>query len=237
MNGKKEYFLECERRWVFFGMILVGGFYGGYTYSVRGGVFCNAQTANVVLFSLALGNRNFQRAGYLLIPISAYFLGAVVSEILAKKVKHFHLLRWDTILVGVEAGACLFLGLLPKSAPDQICQVMLNFICSMQFNTFRQNEGIPMATTFVTNHIRQVGSNIVKSIRDKNPDAANRWKAHAVMILCFSLGAVIGTVMSNLWDVRAILGIIPFQLLIFLRLAYADRTYEWKLLERTPHGH
>lgn len=108
---------------------------------------------------------------YLLVPISAYLLGAIVSEILAKWIKKLNVIRWDTLLVGIEIPVVILLGALPKEAPDQICQVALNFICSMQFNTFRQNEGIPMATTFVTNHIRQTGSNLVKAIRDKDVKA------------------------------------------------------------------
>ena len=37
-------YLECEKRWVFLLLMMVGGFFGGFTYSIRGGVFCNAQT-------------------------------------------------------------------------------------------------------------------------------------------------------------------------------------------------
>lgn len=234
---EEEFFLECEKHWVFWTLILVGGYYGAYTYSVRGGVFCNAQTANVVLLSMAVGTGNWSQARYLLIPISAYLAGAILSEILGKYVKRFRVLRWDTILVGVEIPVVIFLGLLPKSAPDQICQVTLNFICSMQFNTFRQNEGIPMATTFVTNHIRQTGSNLVKAIRDKDEKASLRWKMHGSMILMFMGGAILSTVMCTLFDVRAIIGAVPVLLYTFVRLFIADRTYERELLSATPHGH
>ncbi|MGI6117854.1 MAG: YoaK family protein [Bilifractor sp.] len=233
----KDFFLECEKHWVFWSLILVGGFYGAYTYSVRGGIFCNAQTANVVLFSMAIGTHDWGRALYLIIPISAYFFGAVVSETLAKKVKQFRRFRWDTILVGFEIPMCIFLGALPKSAPDQICQVCLNFICSMQFNTFRQNEGIPMATTFVTNHIRQTGSNLVKAIRDHDNKASLRWKMHFSMIILFFVGGVISTLLCRTFGVRAIWGAVPFLLFTFIRLGIADRTYEKDLLDRTPHGH
>lgn len=167
-------FPRVRKTYEFLAFDICGGFYGAYTYSVRGGVFCNAQTANVVLLSMAIGNRDISRALYLLIPISSYFLGAMLSEILAKDVKKYKLFRWDTVLVGIEMLVVIVLGALPKSAPDQICQVALNFICSMQFNTFRQNEGIPMATTFVTNHIRQVGSNLVKAIRDDDEKAKKK---------------------------------------------------------------
>ena len=47
--------LACERKWVYLLLMLTAGFYGGYTYTVRGGVFCNAQTGNLVLLAMALG--------------------------------------------------------------------------------------------------------------------------------------------------------------------------------------
>ncbi|MDD7049165.1 MAG: YoaK family protein, partial [Lachnospiraceae bacterium] len=85
-DTNREFFLECEKHWVFWSLILVGGFYGAYTFMARGGVFCNAQTANIVLLSMAIGSRDWEKALYLLIPISAYFMGAILSEFLAKKV-------------------------------------------------------------------------------------------------------------------------------------------------------
>lgn len=236
-DTNREFFLECEKHWVFWSLILVGGFYGAYTFMARGGVFCNAQTANIVLLSMAIGSRDWEKALYLLIPISAYFMGAILSEFLAKKVKRLRILRWDTILVGLEIPVVLLLGALPASAPDQICQVTLNFICSMQFNTFRQNEGIPMATTFVTNHIRQTGSNLVKAIRDKDPEADLRWKMHGSMILFFLAGGIFSTLLCEVFSVRAIWGSVPVLLYTFIRLMIADRTYERDLLAKVPRGH
>ena len=85
LEQKEEGFLECERWRCFLLLITVGGFFGAYTFSVKGGVFCNAQTANIVLFGMALGNMDWSRAAYLLIPISSYFIGTMVSEYLALK--------------------------------------------------------------------------------------------------------------------------------------------------------
>lgn len=136
-------FLECERRRVFLLMMFVGGYFGAFTYSIRGGVFCNAQTGNFVLLAMALGDGEWRHALYYLVPITAYCLGAVVSEILPTPLKRVHLVRWDTLLVLVEMGAVVFMGFLPESAPVQITQILVNFICSMQYNTFRQAEGIP----------------------------------------------------------------------------------------------
>ena len=61
---KTEEYLECEKRRVFVLMILVGGYLGAFTYSIRGGVFCNAQTGNFVLLAMALGNGSWFHALY-----------------------------------------------------------------------------------------------------------------------------------------------------------------------------
>lgn len=233
----KKFYLECEKHWIFITLIFVGGFYGAYTYSVRGGIFCNAQTANIVLLGMALGNGQWMKTLYLITSLIAYLLGTVISEILAKKVKKFKFLRWDTILVGIEILVVAFLATLPKSAPDQICQISLNFICAMQFNTFRASQGIPMSTTFITNHVRQVGSNIVKSLRDKDKNASIRWKKHLSMLGTFLMGAIISTIMCKFLDVHALWGALPFLIYAFIRLFIADRTVERPYLHKTPLGH
>lgn len=236
-SSEKKFFLECEKHWVFWALIMIGGIYGAYTYTLRGGVFCNAQTANVVLLSMAIGTRDWAQALYLCVPISSYFLGTILSEIFAKKIKKFQILRWDTILIGIDIFVILGLGFLPKSAPDQICQVTLNFLCAMQFNTFRQNEGMPMATTFVTNHIRQTASNLVKAIRDKDSAAAYRFRMHGAMLLFFLLGGTYSAVLCSFVGLYAIWGAIPILIFMFIKLAIADLTYEKDLLYKVPRGH
>jgi len=236
-NDEESIYLECERPWVYWLLIFVAGWFGAYTFLLRGGVFCNAQTANVVLFAIAIGSRDIMRAAYLMIPITAYFAGAFLSEYLGKSVKKVHLLRWDTVLIGIEIMVVILLGAMPKSAPDQICQIALNFICSMQFNTFRQVEGIPAATTFVTNHIRQVGSSAAKYLRHHEDKALEKIKVHGSMISFFLFGGIVGTFISGICAYKSIWGTIVVLAIIFIRLAYADLSYEKDLLSKVPHGH
>lgn len=186
----EPHYLTCERNWVYFTLIAVAGFWGAYTYLLRGNVFCNAQTGNVVLMGLALGSAEWAKAGYYLVPISAYILGAFVSELML-----------------IEMIAVLGLGFLPETAPVQICQVVINFVASMQYNTFRQAEGVPVATTFATNHIRQIGVGLAKELRHRHSaDKSHRRKLarHCGMLFFFILGAVTGTVFCHLLVGRAI---------------------------------
>ena len=62
-NMFEEEYLTCERRHIFFVLMGVAGFFGAFTYSIRGGIFCNAQTANFVLFAMALGNAQWKQIG------------------------------------------------------------------------------------------------------------------------------------------------------------------------------
>lgn len=236
MKQQTDY-LECEKPWVYWLLIMAAGWFGGYTFIQRGGVFCNAQTANIVLFGIALGQRNWQHAAFLLIPITAYFAGAFFSELLGKTVKRFRFLRWDTMLIGIEVLVVFVLGLLPARVPDQICQIALNFICSMQFNTFRQVEGIPAATTFVTNHIREVGSNLAKYLRHRDEKSGRKVRVHGLLIVFFALGAVLSAICCGFMHYRAIWGSGVILLIIFFRLAHADRSYERTQLDQVPHGH
>ena len=171
-KGSNRYYLICERNWIYFILILVAGFWGSFTYLLRGNVFCNAQTGNVVLMGMALGTGKWLEGLYYLIPISAYMMGAFVSELFPNPIKHRLSVRWDTLLILIEMAVIAFLGFVPDSAPLQISQVAINFIASMQYNTFRQAEGVPMATTFCTNHLRQTGIHLTKWARRRDPRAA-----------------------------------------------------------------
>lgn len=236
-QNQKQDFLECERSRVFCLLMMSSGLLGAFTYSIRGNIFCNAQTGNLVLFGMAIGNGEWKQAAYLLIPITAYCLGAAVSEILPVSVKKAGLLRWDTILIGIEIIVTLMLGFVPESAPYQISQIAINFICSMQYNTFRQAEGVPMATTFCTNHVRQVGISLVKWMRKKDKSVLERGSRHGEMLFMFIAGAVAGTVLCRYFLGKAIWGASILLLIVFIDLLHADLTKEKGMLERVPLGH
>lgn len=214
--------LESQRSWVFAVMMAVGGFYGAFTYTIRGGVFCNAQTANFVLLAMALGNAHWSRALYYLIPMSAYFLGAFLSEAAITSPRWKSRVQWETLLIAVEMLAVLVLGFLPDSLPDQISQVTINFICSMQYNTFRVAQGVPMATTFCTNHLRQTGAACCRAIRTHEKKEIRRAGRHLLMLLVFVLGATVSTVLCLRIGGRAIWATLLPLAVILVDLLRAD---------------
>ena len=237
-NTNDNVVLECERRWIFAAMICVAGFYGGYTYSCRGGIFCNAQTANFVLFGMAIGKAEWSTALYYLIPMASYLGGTIISELLPKPVKKISHIRWDTFFVAFEMVIILIIGFIPASAPVQICQIMINFICAMQYNTFRNAENIPAATTFCTAHTRALGVNLVKWIKHKNEKVYLKTSLfHALLITSFIIGSLLAAFLCRYFDTKAIWFAEILLAAVFIDLLYADLIKEKGLLDRIPKGH
>lgn len=235
-SGQKSY-LVCEQKMVYTLLMASAGMMGAYTYILRGGVFCNAQTANVLVMAMSFGKGDWAGGLYYLIPFSAYLLGAFVSEILPSPVKRLGFLRWDTYLVLFETAVLFLLGFVPLSVPHQIVQVAVNFLASMQYNTFRQAEGIPMATTFCTNHIRQVGVGFAKAVRKRDSAALRRCLIHLGMVASFFVGAALLTALCGPLAERSIwLTLVPMGI-VLVRLIRADLGSEHEALGRKPSGH
>lgn len=230
-------YLECEKTWVFALLMGVGGFLGAFTYVLRGGVFCNAQTGNLVLLGIALGEGDWRRVLYLFFPITAYFLGALVSEAIAGPIKKFRLIRWDTLFIIIEIIAIVILGLLPETAPYQITQITINFICSMQYNTFRQAQGIPMATTFCTNHLRQLAIWITKYAKHRQQPEKERFLSHLLMLAVFVAGGTVSTILCHVFAGKAIFFTLIPLTIILIAFLYADLKKEKGDLTRIPGGH
>lgn len=229
--------LECEKWWTFVLLMFVGGFFGAFTYSIRGGVFCNAQTANFVLSAIALGNGRWGEFLYYFIPMTAYFMGAFISESVPNYIKgHLHI-RWDTLFLLFEMLVVIFLALLPESAPHRITHVLINLVASMQYNTFRQMRHIPMATTFCTNHLRQVGIAASRALRHRDRDSVQRMLTHCRMLLAFVAGGTIAAVLCRYLQGRALLfTLLPLGYL-FIDLLLEDIRSGKDRLARKPAGH
>lgn len=238
INETEPIFLTCEKDFVFRLLIFVAGAFGAFTYVCRGGVFCNAQTANLLMMSANFGQGNFAKACYYLIPFVSYILGTIVSELLPNTFKRRLKIRWDTSLIFFEIIIVIILGFISNTVPVQISQIIVNFTCSMQYNTFRQAKGIPMATTFCTNHVRQLGVGIAKIMSGKSNEATNtRMKSHMIMLICFVLGVLIEAFLGKKIGAKSIWFVSIPLIIAFIKLLYADKVEEKEFIEKKPRGH
>ena len=107
-------------------------------------------------------------------------------------------------------------------------------------HAFRQAEGVPMATTFATNHIRQIGIGLAKEIihfHKGDKSHRKRLRQHFEMLIYFLIGAVVGSVLCNHFVGKAIWAtLIPLGVILFTFLR-ADFIVEKDMLEKKPAGH
>lgn len=234
----RERLLICERWYFYTLLIFIGGTFGAYTFCLKGGVFCNAQTANMVLFAIALGEGAWKRALSLAFSIMGYLVGTIVSESSYRcGIIHTRHFRYETLHLAMEAIALICLGLLPHSTPVTVYQITINIIAAMQFTLFRQGEHLPMATTFCTAHLRQVGINFVKTIHHDEGNPGRKLKLHLAMLIAFILGATIGTLLSFSLGERMIYIIAFFVSLAFLISLLADLTVDKDMINTPASGH
>ena len=175
--------------YVFLSFAFVGGFLEAYTFLLHGGVFCNAQTGNLVLLALRLVQGRFAEALHYLFSILAYLAGILVSAALPALLKK---LRLPLFTTAVEMCAFAALAFIPQSASDWYTYVSVSFLCALQYNTFTECRGAKAATTFCTNNLRQAAVNLFGGVREKDGAKLKKSGVYALVILCFALGAVAG---------------------------------------------
>jgi uncharacterized membrane protein YoaK (UPF0700 family) len=96
-----------------------------------------------------------------------------------------------------------------------------------------------MATTFCTNHLRQVGIALCKTLRHRGEDREyyRRVFEHLGMLCVFVIGGVCATVLCRMLLGRALwITLIPLGI-VLVDLLYADMKKEKGKLHLIPHGH
>lgn len=185
-------------------LAVVGGFLDAYTYLYHGGVFANAQTGNIVLMGISLANRNFVKAAFYLVPISAFFLGILVTEFLKRRFSDEDFDNWQHISVAIELILLTVIGFLPRQVPDAIVNVTVSFVCSMQVNSFRKVKGLPYCSTMCTGNLRSATEQLSLFLFDKKPGAVIKSIRYFLVIFSFCCGAVLGTLLTGLLKGKSI---------------------------------
>ena len=193
-------------------LMLSGGFMGAYSYYLKGGVFANAETANLLILALNAANGDWQRMVSVLVPITTFFIGTFLSELLSDRLKR----RWPSLLLVGEMLLLALLSFLPQSTPFTIYHVAIALISSMQYNTFRQARGVQLSTLFCTAHLRGGGSMLYHALKDGDRGALRKSMYHIGMILTFVLGALSCALASRILGTHTlVLGAIPLAIVLF----------------------
>lgn len=196
-------------------LALTGGFLDAYTYITRGGVFANAQTGNIVLMGINLAKGDFERVIHYVVPILAFALGILLSEIIKATLKKSRHMHWRQIVVLAEIIILAVCGFIPSGKGNTFVNVMVSFVCSLQVETFRVINGNTVATTMCTGNLRSGTELLFLGIKKKDKKITLRSLTYYGINLFFALGAIAGAIATKFLDVKSIffasvLLVIPF---------------------------
>ena len=178
-------------------LALAGGFLDAYTYICRGGVFANAQTGNIVLFSMHLCQMEWERALTSAIPIIAFAAGIMMTEAVRRRQKTAGFLHWRQGMLLLEIAIITVAMFIPHGHLDPVVNIMIAFVCSLQVHSFRRVHGHGVASTMCTGNLRSGTEALYCYIETKDPYYRHKYRCYYGVILAFIAGAVGGTAASN----------------------------------------
>lgn len=90
-------------------LTLTGGFLDAYTYIMRGGVFANAQTGNLVLTGISIAKGEV--AVVYILPVLSFVVGILVSHFIKDRIKNKNI--WLSVVLAAEIAALAVIGFIP----------------------------------------------------------------------------------------------------------------------------
>ena len=183
---------------------LSGGFQDAYTYVLRGNVFANAQTGNVVFMSQRLMTGDFRGALRYFLPLVAFASGILVAEQSAHFFKKINKVYWRHVILILEIIVLSIVGFLPEEF-NELANILVSFTCAMQVQTFRSLKGHNYASTMCIGNLRSGTDSLY----------------YFGIILVFAIGAGLGSILSGYWGFKTIL--ISSVILLLANLSMAER--------------
>lgn len=180
-----------------------GGLQDAYTYNVRGHVFANAQTGNVVLMSQNLMTGSWHTGLRYLLPLVAFAAGIFIAERVENRFKESKRLHWRQIVLLIEIVMLIVVGFLPESL-NMAANVLVSLSCAMQVQTFRTVHGFGYASTMCIGNLRSGTESLSKFLRDREREQLYKALHFFGIILIFAVGAGVGGVLSERWSLGTI---------------------------------
>ena len=202
-------------------LTFAGGLLDSYSYLIRGQVFANAITGNMVLLGINLSSGQWLNCGKYLFAISAYGAGILVANIIRDK-KHLPWnLSWKQFELILEIAVLFSVAFIPTGDWNLLVNGMISFVCAMQAIAFRHVHGLPFVSTTCTGNLRS-GTNALFSGLFHHDHAEIRKARHYYFVIgAFVAGAFIGAFIFRNASPYEVLGI-PAVLFAVLLLITAE---------------
>ena len=197
-----------------------GGVMDAYSYLVRGGVFANAQTGNLLLLGINLTSGSFEKCLKYALPVLAFAIGIALSYAIRAIAREEHL-HWRQLAVIVEIALLSVVSLLPTDM-NLLTNSLTSLACGIQVQAFRKLHGHAFATTMCIGNLRGGTQEIAAYMHTHEPVHIEISLLYFGTIFCFVFGAVIGNLLIPLMGTHMI-WLSPAALLVVILVMFIDR--------------
>ena len=204
-------------------LAVTGGFLDAYTFICRDGVFANAQTGNFARLAISMSNGNLWLALRYLIPIFSFIFGVSASIWISQHPPRFNRFRWQHVSLLLEIVLLAMVSCIPFGTISNIsANVMVSFTCAIQAESFRKVLGTPFASTMCTGNLRTATEYLYRFFTEKNTPLLQKSVQYFGIDILFVLGAVVGTIATQVLHIRAVLLCCFFLGITFLLILQRD---------------
>ncbi len=222
MPGKSRQMSES----LLVGMLLAvaGGFLDAYTYLIRGGVFANAQTGNIVMMGIHLMNGEWITALQYFIPIVSFAVGVLLVHFIRERMQVARL-HWRQAVLLLEIALVLAVAFLPQTM-NMLANIMVSFTCAMQVEGFRKIRGVTCATTMCTGNLRSATELMWNYRKTGDRELRRRSLYYYGVDLIFVVGAMIGAFVTRLVAERSALFVCALLAAAFAAMFFEEDIFE-----------
>lgn len=173
-------------------LAISGGYMDAYTYLVRGEVFANAQTGNIVLLGIKIIDGKIAETVNYLIPILAFAAGILMAELIRNKESLFQRADWRQIVLFMEISALIIAAFLPVGSMNTPANILISFVSALQMGSFRYVNGNAFVSTMCTGNLRSGTQCLYHHVFRGDKAMKTRWMHYYGIIFFFIAGAAIG---------------------------------------------
>lgn len=172
-------------------LTMSGGLQDAYSYCVRGKVFANAQTGNIVLMSGHFFDGQWAEGFQYLVPILFFALGVFAAEQIRDRYQKIQTVHWRQVIVLMEIFLLFVVGFFPADM-NLMANSITSFACAMQVQTFRKVNGCAFASTMCIGNLRSGVEAFSRFLKTKNGKSLLKAQEYFCVIGLFALGAGMG---------------------------------------------
>lgn len=208
-------------------LALSGGLMDAYSYMARGQVFANAQTGNMLLLGINIADGNWGNILKYAMPVACFAAGIAVAENVKMRCRE-RKVHWRQLSLMVEVALLVVVAFIPEDL-NLLANSLTSLACGIQVQSFRKLHGRGVATTMCIGNLRAGTHELVKWHAEGKGPRSREYREgvllHYGVIVCFVLGAVLGSRLIRLAGTLAILAS-PALLLVAFAIMFWDRELE-----------